>query len=147
MIARDRNPGFTLLELLVTLTIAAGVAALLMPAFSRALDRLDAAAAARSLASCLRDARHAAIMQARIVTVVLARDAPTEPRSFDCEGEWRDPRVELRIAGESSTRAPEAQVLFYPWGGSSGGEVELGVAGRRFAVDIDWFSGTVRIRG
>lgn len=145
--ARGHDAGFTLLELVVTLTLAASIAALLLPGFSRGLDRLHAAAAVRSFASCLRQARYTAIVQARVVAVALAQDEADEPRAFVCEDDWRDPRVELRIAGEPGPPAADAQVLFYPWGGSSGGELELMAAGRRFGVLIDWFSGSVRVRG
>ncbi len=63
--------GFTLLELLVVLTIAAGIAVLAMPQLSKAVAVFELKSGARQLASALQAARGRAIARDGEVAVIV----------------------------------------------------------------------------
>lgn len=69
-----RSRAFTLLELLITLTIASLLAALAYPAFSDLINRVHATSRVNNLVGIIRFARHAAIDGGRWVTMCPAQE-------------------------------------------------------------------------
>lgn len=67
-----RCSGFTLVEGLVTLLVAATLSALMVPAFGEMLDRQRAAAAINQLVGAIHTTRHAAITQRRRMVLCAA---------------------------------------------------------------------------
>lgn len=160
MVTTRNNPnfktaGFTLLELLVVLTIAGMLLALVPAAVSAVVPGTKARTAAYDMASILRDARNLAISQSTPVDVVfdlesasyaIADSDPTNlPRGMALVIQERSGYVSetRRVAGHSSFDRKEPVTLrFYPDGSSSGLDVRLGPEnGGGYVVSVDWLFG------
>ena len=160
MVTTRNNPipktaGFTLLELLVVLTIAGMLVALVPAAVSAVVPGTKARVAAYDFASTLRDARNLAISQSTPVDVVLdlesasyaIADSPPSvlPRGMALVIQERSGYVSetRRVAGHSPfDREAPVTLRFYPDGSSSGLDVRLGPeAGGGYVVRIDWLFG------
>ena len=117
------NRGFTLLELLVVLAIAAAMTALAAPSLGR-LFAANLDGEARRVVAALRDARSIALDRGNAV-VISADDLRV------------DPRIELRVE-------PDSGIRFAADGISSGGRVALRGDGGVRDIVVDWPSGRVR---
>ena len=124
-------PGFTLVEILVVLVILGLVAGIAMPLLGRSLAGTGQRAAVTELRIALQAAGTEAVAQGR--TVVFR----TDPGGY-----WIGARhFRLTDAAHGRLRvgiAGAGWISFYPWGGSSGGRVQIdGADGRReLAVDV-----------
>jgi general secretion pathway protein H len=115
--------GFTLVELLVVLTLLGLLAAMVLPRFSGRLGP-TAQERAAGLADQLRAAREQAISTARPTRV------PVDP-----------------AMARPDPPAEDAAILFFPDGSSSGGRLLVDGGGPPAAVEIDDLTGRVRLRG
>lgn len=150
MIKRRRKravAGFTLLEMIVVLVIAAFAMALLMPDFSRMQEGLQLKSAARGLLSGLRHARGEAIKSGRDATMLVdvekriyrLSDSPREfklPESID---------IKLLTAESELTGEGQGAIRFFPDGTSTGGRVTVSRGEKKLAVDVVWLTGRVQI--
>jgi general secretion pathway protein H len=140
--------GFTLLELLLVLVIAAAGYALVVRLTSGGVSGAELKSAARAVAAGLRDARGTAI--ATQETAALTLDL--EGRTFEVSGGGRvralPPRLELKLYTAQSEIIDEKHgaIRFYPDGSSTGGRVTVASGERRFLVDVDWLTGRVTIK-
>lgn len=133
--------GFTLLEMVVVLAIIGLVAGLVLsrgPPHSAALDMRQAAAA---VGSVLRGARARAIAGNAPVGVLFDTGAG---RLRVADERWRTlPRgvaVAVTVAaGQGLT------IVFLPDGSSTGGTVDLAVAGRAAQIGVDWLTGRISV--
>jgi general secretion pathway protein H len=121
--APTADGGFTLLELLVVLTLLAILSAAVLPRFMAGAAPSARDWAARA-AHELRAARQTAIAAARPVRVPITADN-ARLRTFD-------------------GRAADA-VMFFPDGGSSGGQITFEHRGRAAIVTVDDLTGAVRL--
>jgi general secretion pathway protein H len=130
---RDRERGFTLIEMIVVLVVLGLVLGLVIahgPVRSR---RLEIDAAARHLAGALRVARSRAIAEGRVALVRLGSGG------YRLDGET--PIVlppDILLAGDSTIR-------FTPDGGSSGAQILLRDGDKRITISVDWLIGRVRL--
>jgi len=154
--ARHHLTGFTLLELLVVLTIAGALMALVPPMVSAVLPGTKFRVAALDLAASLRDARNLAITQSEPVDVRFDSEAATYriagapaqelPRGMalvllDSSGYDNQTRRAARFY-----TAPEHYTLrFYSDGSSNGVRTRLGTEDRGYVVAVDWLLGRVSI--
>lgn len=130
--ARQRMGGFTLLEMLIGLTILGlglAVVGMLGPARS---PRLDAEAAARELAGALQLARSRAIAENRVVAVTLG----AESYSLDGAPPRRLP------AGLAADRS---RLAFAGTGAAAGGTVLVQAGERRRLLRVDALTGRVSL--
>jgi general secretion pathway protein H len=145
-------PGFTLLELIVTLAVLAIAVAVVTPAIGRGTDGLRARAEVASFAATLRHAREQAITTQRTYRVAVDSDArrlsvTTLPSPGGFPGTPREPEVNEtrtlspRLVVES---AQASEVLFDVRGGASGGDFKLTSGGVVYRVTVDRLSGRVR---
>jgi general secretion pathway protein H len=141
-----RARGFTLLELLVVLVIVSiGTAILLNTPFSAA-SAGDLKAAARSLASGLRQAQTMAITTRKDALMTV----DVEAREFhvnDLEPRRVSGKVDLKLYTAESEVTSERQgaIRFYPDGSSTGGRITVSSGERKYLVDVDWITGRVSI--
>jgi len=145
---RAAQRGFTLLELLMVLVIAAAGYALVVRFTAGGVSGAELKSAARAVAAGLRDARGTAIARQESAALVL----DLEHRSFEVSGRGRarslPERLELKLYTAQSEIVDEKRgaIRFYPDGSSTGGRVTVASGERRFLVDVDWLTGRVSIQ-
>jgi general secretion pathway protein H len=125
--------GFTLIEIIVVITILALVGSLVLARQPWHSAGLNTDVTLRSLMNAMRLARSRAIAQDREVAVV------TTPNSFAVDGATQ------RTLPPDQALSP-SRVVFAPDGGSTGGTILLLAGQRRIAVDVNWLTGRVRAR-
>jgi general secretion pathway protein H len=138
--------GFTLFEVLVVLAIVGLVTAVVAPVLFRGLAGTQARSVAYEVAAALRQARGEAVAQNTDVAVTfdLGRRAYAVERSR--------PRpvpdgvaIELYAASVEQIDAVTGGIRFFPDGSATGGQVTIGDGAARYAVDVDWLTGRVRV--
>lgn len=140
--------GFTLLELLLVLVIAAAGYAMVVRFSSGGVSGVELKSAARAVAAGLRDARGTAI--ARQESAALTLDL--EHRSMEVSGGGRARSLPQRLDVKLYTAQSEivddkrGAIRFYPDGSSTGGRVTLASGERKLLVDVDWLTGRVSIK-
>jgi general secretion pathway protein H len=142
-----RNRGFTILELLVVLVIGAIAYSLVLGVPFRGASVADLKAAARTLASGLRQAQSTAMATRRdaLLTIDL------EERQFQVTGVEatrdlpKDLEISLYTAQQEVTSDKKGAIRFYPDGSSTGGRITLAAKERKYLVDVDWLTGRVSI--
>lgn len=142
----ERQNGFTLIEMIVVLTVLGLILALVAARGPWTSAALTSKAAANELASALRETRSRAIASNRPVSL-----------TFDLRG--RAYRVDDRLVhrlppglalsllttlGEIRNDA-NAGIRFDPDGSSSGGRIELAEGRHKLEIGVDWLSGRVKV--
>jgi len=133
--------GFTLMEMLVVLAIiglAAGLASQLVRPPS---PKLRVEASARAICSAAR-AAHARAVAANQETA-LYLDVGRKSFRSTVTGETTIPaeaRINLSVAGDQR-RGREGRIVFFPSGGSTGGDISIDMAGNRAHVGVNWLTG------
>jgi general secretion pathway protein H len=142
-----RAAGFTLVELLVVLAIAAAAVGIALPQFSRLAAVGGLKSETRTLAALLRSARSDAIAHHAERSLLI--DVRNRAYRFEPAGRTHRlrPGVEVAlIAAHTEVRDVEAAaVRFFADGSSSGARVTLASASARYIVDVDWLTGRVAI--
>lgn len=134
--------GFTLIELIVVMTILGLALALALPALQRAFPWVELNNAARTTMTALRETRGRAIgsnreivlyfdLSARRLSIDGARPVPLDPRLG----------MTLTTATREVIRSGVGGIRFYPDGTSSGGTVELTLDRWRQVVGVEWLTG------
>lgn len=155
--------GFTLFEMLVVLTIMSLSAALVVPQLAGSLSKMNAGTAARKIAASLRYARSQAVTEhTPYLSEFDLRENRFEVRPTDWETKGKkNPKtaapsryrlpdgVRLELDGDYSRgieKDSKYVILFYPTGGSSGGEILIrDEEERTFTVRVDFITGSVRL--
>jgi general secretion pathway protein H len=125
--------GFTLIEMLVALGIAAVLVGAAFSMLPQRSSTLDVAGAARRMAANLREARSAAIAGNRPV------DVP-----FDV-ADGHGLTLELVTTEGLRQGATVGSIRFFPDGGSSGGGIVVSTGRQHARVMVDWLSGSVSV--
>ena len=140
--ATQGQRGFTLVELLVVLVIAALALSLVGTSISRNISGAEMRTAARKVAASLRYTRTQAILS-KSEQVFLV---DTEKRTFKAADRETEElpegmNVELNTARSELTSESAGGIRFYPDGGSTGGNVRLEANGRVYQVSVTWLTG------
>ena len=143
-----RERGFSLLEVIVVITII-GLAYVLLPkmVFS-GVSGAELRANARAVATGLRIARDVAINTKR--EAVLSLDM--ENRQFTLPNNAKPHKlhelldVKLYTAQADLISEKVGTIRFFPDGSSNGGRVTVGTGERGFEIDVDWLTGHVTIK-
>jgi len=142
----EGSRGFTLLELIVVLAIAAFVLAAVLPVGSRRGGR-ELERAARDVAASLRIVRERAILANATATLTV----DLEHGFYQGEGGRaaafpRGAEVRLATTAAEEENPRIGRIRFYPDGSASGGGLMLSRDGERLAVLVDWLTGGVSVR-
>jgi len=140
---RGKWQGFTLLELMAALAIAAIVLAVAVPASARMYDSIRYREAVREVVTLLATARHRAITSGK-------------PQNFEVVPRERQVRlgeitrqlpgnVTLSVnSSKALNRESVGVIRFYPEGGTSGGDIDIASdRGRGVSIRVDWLMGGV----
>jgi general secretion pathway protein H len=136
--------GFTLIELMVVLSILALLMVSATSAVSASLPAMHLRSATRILADDLRATRRAALLQRRELALSL------RPGGYISGDGDRPPAlpvgmvIRLVDVPGGSAAAPD-RVRFFADGSSTGGRLELRLGERHSAIAIDWLTGRVRV--
>ena len=137
--------GFTLIEILVVMSIMALVVALVPMAFGRLQEAAQYRDTVRAALTDMRAARQQAQSEGRDVRFVVN----LAQRRFGVEGgpQYEAPEpLELRAAMAAETAGADGSlaILFLPRGGASGGSLDvIRPSGTGVRLRVDWFSGRV----
>ena len=143
-VTRKKNDsGFTIVELLIAITIVGVVMAASVPASIRFYESIQYRQAIRGVITTLSSARYKAVNSGKTQDVSINPDTNTVrlnerttqlPLSFN---------IVVRAARELN-RDGEGVFRFYPEGGSSGGDVEIARPnGSGVKITVDWLVGRV----
>ncbi|MBI2161883.1 MAG: GspH/FimT family pseudopilin [Candidatus Rokubacteria bacterium] len=135
--------GFTLLELLVTLSVIALAVGLALPAIGRSTETVRARAEVAGFSAVLRHARELAITRRLPHRVVVEPDA-RRVTVVGGDDEVRRTRVLSERLTIEAVAAPSLTVRFEPEGSSSGGEFRLTSGTTAYRVTVDAVTGRVR---
>jgi len=153
-VSRTRDPaaagparGFTLLEILVVLSIASLLLTLVPLAFSGSVDLVRSKGAARELAATLQAARSRAVAGNLVVAVEL--NAATGRYRVGANGDERvlpdGVRLTLVEVEKPDDGSDRGRIRFFPDGSSSGARLRLNDGERRFQISVQWLLGRVDI--
>jgi general secretion pathway protein H len=145
-VAAGPQSGFTLIEIIVVLTIVGLMMVLIANGQVHVSPAVHARAAAQSVSAALREARSEAVMLDRSVFVTIdvvgrSYQVGTSPRQALSE----DLRLSLDTADDRLTPSGTGRIRFDPDGSSSGGRVSIEGGNRTWLVGVDWLSGRVSI--
>ena len=134
--------GFTLVELLFVLVIAALVLGLVGTSISRSVSGAEMRVAARKMTAALRYTRTRAILDKQEEVFLVDTEnrkykAPKRKEVVLPEGM----NVALTTARSELTSESVGGIRFYPDGGSTGGFVELETKGRVYRIGVAWLTG------
>ena len=140
-----KNGGFSLVELLVVLSIIALVAGLVVPVLRTVSPRYELSGAANAMSSAIRAARAAAIARNREVIFELDVDTGKFGTKLGGGGGAvpSGAGIELVAARTEVIDGTKGRIRFYPDGTSTGGEVKIKRSGHTATVKVDWFNGRV----
>lgn len=138
--------GFTLLEMLLVLSLVAIATTLAAMAVSGGLDGMRLRTAAKEIAGQLRYTRAQAIASG------LPQNFTLDPAAHG----WRAPNgrhgaipasLGIRFTGARQAQAREGEggILFFPDGASTGGRVQLQAGNAAWRVDVAWLTGEVKL--
>jgi general secretion pathway protein H len=143
-----RERGFTMVELLVVLAIAAALLAVAPMALQRYRESTDYRDTVRTMTAALTEARHSAISGGRVVAFSVDLGA----RHYGVDGA---PRRDLpeSIAVRATVADTDlvdnvARIRFFPGGNATGGSIEVvRASGSGVRLRTDWLDGRVSLEG
>ena len=139
--------GFTLLEMLLVLTIAVLAMVMVVPNFSKGLDSVRLRSASREIASALRYLRGHAISH----HIESEFNVDVKSNVYRITGRNKDysvpQAIKMRLitADTEITGEDSGTIRFYPDGSATGGRVTLEAGNRRRLIDVNWLTGQVGI--
>ncbi len=137
-----KENGFSLLELLIVLSIVALLLGSTVPYGSRFFEGMQYRSAVRDTLTLLISARHAAIISGKPQDVIF--DVEAKKVSLNDKSVMFPESVELsgKTAAELN-RNNLGVIRFYPEGDSSGGEIDIIGRARGVQLSVDWLLGRV----
>jgi general secretion pathway protein H len=121
-ITRSQVLGFTLLELLIVMTLI-GIAALLVVPRVGGGQMVQLQAQVREAVALLNYARRSAIIDGKVQTVILLPGAAEQPVPIQ-NNTWTSRGATLAWSDQTTEHPKDRfEITFYPEGGSSGGEL------------------------
>ena len=144
--SHSRQSGFTLVELLVVLAIAALMMTMVPSLFSASFPGLEMKSAARRTAATLRLARESAIRQGTetelLVDVEARRLALQGYRNLDLPKRLT---VQLETANREMLDDQRGVIRFFPDGSSTGGRIIVANGDHGYQIGVIWLTGRIEL--
>jgi general secretion pathway protein H len=141
-----RDSGFSVLELLIALSIVTISAALVLPRVSTAREAMRVEVAASKLAAALVRTRADSIGRAEDRELVIDLPARTYSAHRVQTATALDRRISISVRGLIvDGGGNRVSVRFRPDGSASGGAIVLKGGGRAATITVDWLTGNVRV--
>lgn len=138
--------GFTLLELLVVMAVLSLAVAVALPYLPKRGEAATVQSSARAVAGALREARGLAIQRNEPTTFALDVRARRWTIGAGRSGTLPGDLALAIETGQTLVRSADvAAIRFHADGSSTGGRIEMTMAGSRALVTIDWLTGRVAI--
>ncbi len=144
----SNNKGFSLIEVLVVLSIIGLLSSLIIPVFGKGNPQVEINSAASRLASILKLCRSEAIAKNEKRTFVIDVgvnnfycDSLAKKYSYKQEIETELTTTEKGVAENSLV----GKMFFYPDGSSSGANINLKHGDIKRAITVDWITGKVEL--
>jgi general secretion pathway protein H len=139
--------GFTLIELVVVLAIAALLLAIVLPFTFNRRGRDELSGGAREIAGALRLARSQAIIENRPVRFVvdIENGFYRAPGASAAHAVPAGSHISLYTAQEEQLNGTTGAIRFFPDGSSTGGGIGLSLGAERYDILVDWLTGGVSI--
>lgn len=144
---RHGESGYTMLELLVVISIAGMLAVGLAGTVSSGRDSVTLRAAAKDLTALLKRTRGQAMSQNREAAVFIDVDEKVFGQEDDNK-HWPLPseaEVTLLTAAEEISREDRGAIRFFPDGSATGGGLRLSQDGRHYQISVHWLTGQVSL--
>ncbi len=135
--------GFTLLEMLLVLTITGLTVVLVPPLFSGLLPTLTLRSEARDVALKLSELRSRAITTTKQTEIYFFADQKRYKLGGTSGEVSFDKKTNLSVEGEpfSSEAGDGTLIRFYPDGSSSGGQIRLANEKNAYRIGVNWLTG------
>ena len=141
------NAGFSLIELLIALTLLVAALSLIPAYLSKGVSTAELKSSVRQITAGLRTVRSEAVTrnQERVFLIDLDkrefsvdpdRPALSLPQGLD---------IRLTTARSEQIDAELGGIRFFPDGSSTGGEVAVATDSREFSIAVDWISGKISV--
>ena len=139
--------GFTLLEMVIVLTLGVVIYALILSGPMGKASAADLKAAARSLAAGLRTAQTMAMATRHDALLTVDMESHQYMTSGDPQARKLPSNIDLKLytAQTEVTSDHTGSIRFYPDGSSTGGRITVASGERKYFVDVDWLTGRVAI--
>lgn len=140
--------GFTVVELLVVITIAVMLLGIVGVRFAAGTPGVELRGATRDISSGLRHVRSLAMVTGQEQVFMMDIDQKTYWIGGR-DGQLRSlpERVELHLftARQEVIDDNIGGIRFFPDGSATGGRVTISIEGSEYEVDVDWITGRVKI--
>lgn len=140
------SKGFTLIEILIVVTLVAALTLLLVGAMNGGMDGLKLRSNAKTLVAELRHARAQAISTGTVQRFTVEPEKRLWTGAKQRHGEFPK-ALEVTFTGVRQVQAREGEgvILFFEDGASTGGRIQLRVEKAAWNVDIAWLTGEVSL--
>ena len=142
-----RSGGFTFIEITLVMVIAGLLFAIALPNIGALSDSLAYRGAVRDVMSAAQSARRQSLRTGEPVDLLIYTKRKALEVSGGRSGMQELPEsISLAVtsAAEVSTEMNVAAIRFYPFGGSTGGDIEIGgPGGSGTLVQVGWLMGDV----
>lgn len=141
----NNHRGFTLLELLVVMTIATLVLVIVPVRFSAMVPHVESQAEIKRLVLALRAARGMAIRESRevYVTLDLAHQQYALPGSAQMRPLPKNFKIKYLAPFTPSHVTQLVEIHFFSDGSSSGGRIDMTAKDAHYEITIDWLTGRI----
>lgn len=142
-----RAQGFTLLEIIVVMVIAAIAMATVAPNLQPAIAAMQLQAATRDVASALRHTRTQALGRGQEAEFLLNVRRHFYKVSGRAKPYALPDSVKLSLfTADFLMDEGQGAIVFFPDGSATGGRVTLEASGKKRTVDVNWLTGAVTVR-
>ncbi|NKB37196.1 MAG: type II secretion system protein GspH [Gammaproteobacteria bacterium] len=144
----SRTRAFTLIELLIVLSIIALIMLIAPPFMPKVIAGVNVKATTRDIASSLKIAQSLAINKQQEVAFLV--NIESHNYSFANRKKHmklpRQTKLSLVTARSEQLSESEGAIRFFPDGSSTGGQIKLNHINQEYLIDVHWLTGKVSIQ-